>query len=162
MRRYALFGLAVITAILVSGEMALSLPLFGMGPELVILVVTAFAIGERPRNAAVAGFCAGLLRDLLLTTPAGIGAFAYAVSGYCAALVGIPRGAGPVVGLFAGATLLSQLLFGLGAVFLGPQVDPSPLPRILIVTTAYNALISPLLMPLLSRVVRAEGATVGD
>jgi hypothetical protein len=68
-----------------------------------------------------------------------------------------------VVGLFAAATFASQLLYGLGAVFLGPQVDPSPLPRMLIVTTAYNALISPLLMPVLRRVVRADsGVPAGE
>lgn len=160
MRRYFLFALASITALLVSGELALSLPILGIGPDLLILVVAAFALGERPRTAAFAGFAVGFVRDLLLTTPTGLTAFAYAMTAYGVALIGIPRGVGPVVGTFAGATFLSQLLYGLGAVFLGPQVDASPLPRMLIVTTAYNALLSPLLMPLLSRVVRVEGATV--
>jgi rod shape-determining protein MreD len=163
MSRYALFAVAAIVAILISSEFALSLPVLGIGPDLLILVVVAFAIGERPRAAAVAGFSAGLLRDLLLTTPKGLSAFAYAVTAYGAALVGVPRGVGPVVGLFAASTFASQLLYGLGAVFLGPQVDPSPLPRMLIVTTAYNALISPLLMPLLRRVVRVDaGVQTGD
>ncbi len=157
MRRYVVFTFAAVLALLVSSEMTLSLPLLGMGPDLLILVVASFAIGERPRTAAMAGFFAGLLRDMLLTTPTGLSAFAYALTAYGVALIGIPRGVGPVVGTFAGATVVSQLLYGLGAVFLGPQVDASPLPRMLFITTAYNALISPLLMPLLSRVVRAEG-----
>lgn len=161
MRRYLLFGIASILALLVSSELTLSLPLFGMGPDLLVLVVAAFAIGERPRTAALAGFIVGFLRDLLLTTPAGLTAFGYAVSAYGVALIGVPRGVGPVVGTFAGATFLSQLLYGLGAIFLGPQVDASPLPRMLLVTTAYNALVSPLLMPLLRRVVRVESAQVG-
>lgn len=161
MSRWVLFTVAATVAILASGELALSLPLAGMGPDLIILVVVAFAIGERPRRAAVAGFAVGLVRDLLLTTPKGLSAFAYAVTAYGAALAGVPRGVLPVVGLFAAATFASQLLYGLGSVFLGPQIDPSPLPRMLFVTTAYNALISPLLMPLLRRVVRAEsGAPV--
>jgi rod shape-determining protein MreD len=157
MRRYIVFTIAAVLALLVSSELTLSLPLLGMGPDLLILVVAAFAIGERPRSAAMAGFAAGLLRDMLLTTPKGLSAFAYAVTAYGVALIGIPRGVGPVVGTFAAATFASQLLYGLGAVFLGPQVDASPLPRMLFVTTAYNALISPLLMPLLSRVVHVEG-----
>ena len=160
MRRYVLFALSSIAALLVSSELALSLPVLGIGPDLLILVVAAFAIGERPRTAAIAGFAAGFVRDLLLTTPTGLSAFGYAVSAYGVALIGVPRGVAPVVGTFAGATLLSQLLYGLGAVFLSPSVDASPLPRMLFVTTAYNALLSPLLMPLLSRVVRAEGAPV--
>jgi rod shape-determining protein MreD len=143
-------------AILLSRELTLSLPILGIGPDLLIVTLVAFSIGERPRSAAIAGFAVGLARDLLLTTPAGLSAFAYAITGYGVALVGVPRGVGPVVGLFAGATFASQLVYGLGAVFLGPQVDPSPLPRMLLVTTAYNALISPLLMPLVSRVIRPE------
>lgn len=162
MSRYVLFAVAAAVAILVSAELALSLPLAGLGPDLLILVVVAFGIGERPRTAATAGFLAGLVRDLLLTTPVGLSAFAYAVTAYGASLAGIPRGVGPVVGLFAVATFASQLLYGLGAVFLGPQVDPSPLPRMLLVTTAYNALISPLLVPLLNRVVRADSGVQAD
>jgi rod shape-determining protein MreD len=155
-RRWVLFGFAALLAMLLSNELALSLPMFGIGPDLLVVVVVAFSIGERPRSAAMAGFAAGLARDLLLTTPAGLSAFSYAVTGYGVSLVGVPRGVGPVVGLFAGGTFAAQLIYGLGAVFLGPQVDPSPLPRMLLVTTAYNALISPLLMPLLGRVVRPE------
>jgi len=155
-RRYVVFAIACVLALLLSRELTLSLPMVGMGPDLLILVVVAFAIGERPRTAATAAFFAGLLRDMLLMTPKGLSAFAYAVTAYGVALIGIPRGVGPVVGTFAGATFVSQLLYGLGAVFLGPQVDASPLPRMLFITTAYNALVSPLLMPLLSRVVRVE------
>lgn len=163
MSRHVLFAFATTVAILLSAELALSLPLGGIGPDLIVLVVVAFAIGERPRTAAIAGFAAGVVRDLLLTTPSGLSAFAYAATGYGAALAGVPRGVGPTVGLFAGATFASQLLYGLGAVFLGPQIDPSPLPRMLFITTAYNALISPLLMPLLTRVVRVDsGAQAGD
>ncbi|MEX2538293.1 MAG: rod shape-determining protein MreD [Actinomycetota bacterium] len=163
MRRWVLFSAASFVAILLSRELTLSLPILGIGPDLLIVTLVAFSIGERPRSAAIAGFAVGLARDLLLTTPAGLSAFAYAITGYGVALVGVPRGVGPVVGLFAGATFASQLVYGLGAVFLGPQVDPSPLPRMLLVSTAYNALISPLLMPLVSRVVRPEArAQVGE
>jgi rod shape-determining protein MreD len=157
-RRHLVFSVACVFALLLSRELTLSLPMVGMGPDLLILVVAAFSIGERPRTAATAAFFAGLLRDMLLMTPAGLSAFAYAATAYGVALIGIPRGVGPVVGTFAGATFLSQLLYGLGAVFLGPQVDASPLPRMLFITTAYNALVSPLLMPLLARFVRVEGA----
>ena len=157
MRRYVVFATACVLALLLSRELTLSLPLVGMGPDLLVLVIAAFAIGERPRTAATAGFAAGLLRDMLLLSPKGLSAFAYAATAYGVAMIGIPRGVGPVVGTFAGATFVSQLLYGLGAMFFGPQVDASPLPRMLFITTAYNALISPLLMPLLSRVVRPEG-----
>ncbi len=162
MRRAVLFASAVVIALLISSELSLSLPLFGIGPDLVILVVTAFAIGERPRQAAMAGFAAGLLRDMLLATPAGLSAFAYAVVAYVVAMLGVPRGVGPVVGTFAGSTFVSQLIFGLGAIMLGQEINAAPLPRMLIMTTAYNALMSPLLMPMLRRIVRAETSPIGS
>lgn len=158
MRRYVVFGFASLAAMLVSSELTLSLPLFGMGPDLLVLVVVAFAMGERPRVAATAAFCAGLFKDLLLTTPSGLFGLAYALTAYIVAQIGVPRGVGPVVGTFAGATFFSHLIHGLGVAFLSTQADASPLPRILIATTAYNALVSPLLMPLLARIVRVDSA----
>lgn len=158
MRRYLIFGAAVVVALLLSGELTLSLPILGIGPDLVIIVVAMFAIGERPRTAAMAGFVAGFLRDLLLQTPTGLTAFAYATTGYGVAMLGLQRGAWQLVGTVAGATLSSQLIYGLGAALLGPQVDASPLPRMVLITTAYNALVSPLLMPLLRRVIPTDVA----
>jgi rod shape-determining protein MreD len=161
MGRYLAFAGAAVVAMLVSSELAFSLPMLGIGPDLLVLVVAGFAIGERPRDAATAAFIAGFAKDLLLTTPTGLYAFAYAAVAYVVAQIGIPRGVGPVVGTFAGATFVSQLIYGVGVIMLGLQVDASPLPRMLVITTAYNALISPLLMPVLSRVVRVEATQVG-
>lgn len=157
-RRNITFGIAALGALLASGELALTLPILNIGPDLAIIVLAAFAIGERPRTAATAGFVLGLARDLLLTTPKGVGALAYALTAYGVALLGPSRSAPAVIGTVVGATFLSQLLFGLGAVLLGPQVDASPLPRVVLITTAYNALVAPLLMPLLRRVIQPESA----
>lgn len=158
-RRHVVFAGLSFVALLASGELAYSLPIRAIGPDLAIIVVAAFAIGERPRSAAIAGFGVGLARDLLLTTPKGVGALAYALTAYGVALLGMSRSAWAVIGTVVGATLTSQVLYGVGAVLLGPQVDASPLPRVIFVTTAYNALVSPLLMPLLRRVITPEGAT---
>lgn len=160
MRRYSIFALAVITGLLLSAELAFSLPLMGIGPDLVAIVVAAFAIGERPRSAAIAGFAAGLMKDLLLSTPRGLTAFAYAITAYALALgaPGVSRRAGPLIATISGATLMSQLIYGLGAVLLAQRVDAAPIPRIVLVTTAYNALLTPLLIPFLRRVILPESA----
>jgi len=157
-RRNVLFAIAAFVALLASGELSLTLPIAGIGPDIAIIVLAAYAIGERPRTAATAGFVLGLARDLLLTTPKGVGALAYALTAYGVALLGMSRSAPAVIGTVVGATLASQLLFGIGAVLLGPQVDASPLPRVVLITTAYNALVAPLLMPLLRRVIQPESA----
>lgn len=157
-RRNVIFAVAALGALLVSGELALTLPILNVGPDITIIVLAAYAIGERPRTAATAGFVLGLARDLLLTTPKGVGALAYALTAYGVALLGMSRSAPAVIGTVVGATFASQLLFGLGSVLLGPQVDASRLPRVVLITTAYNALVAPLLMPLLRRVIQPEAA----
>ena len=72
-------------------------------------------------------FCGSLNWVLTWSTPAGLSAFAYAVVGYGVAMIGVPRGVGPVVGMFAVSTFVSQLLYGLGALLLGPSINASPL-----------------------------------
>jgi rod shape-determining protein MreD len=157
-RRFAVYLLACFTALLLSSELALSLDIGGVGPDLLVIVVAAFAIGMPPRMAAWYGFSAGLLRDLLLVTPKGVSAFAYAVTAYGAALVGDVRGAWVFTGLVAGATVLSQVIYGVGTFLLGQTVDISPLPRLVFITTVYDALLAPLLMPILRRIATVEGA----
>lgn len=161
MKRVATFGLACFTALLVSSELSLSLPIAEVGPDLVIIVVVAFAGSQQPRTAAVSGFAAGLLRDLLLGAPAGLSAFAYSVTGYAVALAGGVHGVWRFVGVVAGATFVSQSIYGVGTLVVAQQVDASPLPRVVLVTTVYNALVAPLLMPLLRRIALVERATAG-
>lgn len=161
MRRFGVFFLACFTGLLLSQELALSLPVAGVGPDLMIVVVVAFTSREQPRTAAMMGFFAGLLRDLVLPTPAGLTAFAYAVTAYAVALVGAVRGVWAFVGLVAGATFVSQALYGLGTILVATRVDVSPLPRVMLVTTLYDALLAPLLAPLLRRIASVEGVRTG-
>lgn len=161
MKRFATLALACFTGLLISSELTLSLPIAGVGPDLVVIVVVSFSMGEHPRTAAMSGFAAGLFRDLVLITPAGLSAFAYALTAYAVALAGGVQGVWRFVGLVAGATFVSQALFGLGAILVAQQVDVSPLPRVILVTTVYNALVAPLLMPLLRRIALVERATAG-
>ncbi len=158
MRRYTLFFLACLTAILISGELGHSLPIMGVAPDILVIVLVTFAMAEDPRHAAIAGFAAGFARDLLLASPAGLSAFAYSITAYAVALSGFARGVWTYLGLVAGATFVSQTLFAFGTVMLGQHVDVSPLPRVVLVTTGYNALLAPLLMPLLRKIALVERA----
>ena len=164
MRRLLLLFVAVFTALLVSRELALSLPILGVGPDPLIIVVVVATAGEQPRTAAVGAFIAGFLRDLDpgSASPAGLSALAYALTAYAVALVGAVRGVWVYVGLVAGATFVSQVLYGLGAILLAQQADVGPLPRVVFVTTFYNTLLAPLLVPLLRRVVTPESAVTGS
>ncbi|HVE92894.1 MAG TPA: rod shape-determining protein MreD [Actinomycetota bacterium] len=164
MKRGLVLFLACFTAILASSELAFTLPIRGIGPDLLIVVVATYASREEPQTAAIAGFAAGFLRDLLLTSPAGLSALAYALTAYAAAIMGAGRGVWTYVALVGGATLASQSLHGLGTILLGQDADLLPLPRVVFLTTAYNVLLAPLLMPLLRKITLVERspAVAGD
>lgn len=157
MRRFAVFLLAVFSAVLISSELSLSLPIFGVGPDVLMIVVVAFAAGERRTNAATYGFVAGFVRDLLLSSPKGISAFAYAITAYSVALVGDVRSVWPLIGMISGATFVSQVFYGAAAYVLG-GVTIASLPRVGMATTVYNTLLAPLLMPLVRRFLQPAKA----
>jgi rod shape-determining protein MreD len=150
-RRLGVFLLALLTAVLLIYELALSFPILGAGPDVILLVVVAFATGERPASAATYGFIGGFVRDLLLSSPKGISAFAYAATGYVVGIIGEVRGVWALIAMTAGATFLSQLLYGLGALVLSQNSSLKTLPRVALATTAYNTLLAPFLIPLLRR-----------
>lgn len=158
MKRYGVYALAGFTALLLTSELTFRLPIAGVGPDLLVIVLVAFSAGEHPRTAALTGFLTGLVRDLLLTTPKGLGALAYAVTAYAVAVVGPLRGVWSFVALCAGATFVSQSVHGLATIIVGQNVDASMLSRVVLVTTVYNALLAPLLLPPLRWITLTEGA----
>jgi rod shape-determining protein MreD len=159
-RRAAVFVLAALSAILISSELSLSLPIQGVGPDVLILVVVAFASGTRPTVSAGWGFAAGLARDLMLPSPRGVSALAYALTAYAVARLGEPRGVWAYTGLVGLASLMSQAIYGFGLLVLTPSASGSQLARVALAATVYNVLITPLLMPLLRRFSAPEGASL--
>lgn len=157
MRRFSIFVLSLLGALLISHELSLSLPVLGGGPDVLILVVVAFSTGERPAACASYGFGAGFVRDLQLESPAGISAFAYALTAYAVGLVGEVRGVWVLIGLVAGSTFVSQVLYGFGTLLLSESAAMSSLPRVALVTTAYNTLLAPLVVPILRRLAAPAG-----
>ncbi len=61
----------------------------GVAPELLLLVAVAAGIAAGPQRGAVVGFAAGLVADLFLTTPFGLSALVYCLTGYA---VGVLQG----------------------------------------------------------------------
>lgn len=160
MRRAPVIVLAVLTAVLVSSELALSLPILGVGPDMLLLTLVALTAGSRPMTAATYGFAIGFVRDLLLSSPKGISAFAYALTGYAIGLAGSVRGVWAAIGLVAGATFVSQVLYGFGTLVLSPAAPMASLPRVAFAVTAYNALLTPLVTPVLRRFVAPPEAAL--
>lgn len=83
MRRVTLGAAVVLTALLLQGALLSRLP---GPPDLLLVVVVAFARAEGPGSGAVTGFVAGLLVDVSADHELGRVALAYAVAGHVAGL----------------------------------------------------------------------------
>lgn len=156
MRRAGLFALLILTAVLFQTTAFSRLTLFGVSPDLILVVVISFALLEGPSVGAVVGFSGGLLRDLLLDSPKGLTGLSYLLVGYIvgslrpyvqSTSVLVPVG-GVFVGSLVGTTLYQTLLVLLGRASL-PAGDAA---RIIVLTSVYNTLLVPFVYPLVRRV----------
>ena len=106
--------------------MLAALPLPGAAPELLVVVVVAYALAEGPFSGAVTGFVAGLLADLLADHALGRLALVLAVVGYLAGQVhdGTERSTLLPFAVVAAAAAGAVLLYAAEGVVLGdPRID---------------------------------------
>lgn len=82
-------------------------------PDFLILGLILFATRARPGAAAVAGFCVGMVSDVLTPAHFGAGALAHTLVGYLAAwgrAVFFPHNLMVNAGFFAGAVVIRNLV----------------------------------------------------
>lgn len=152
----------MLTAVLFQTTVLPKMTLFGVAPDLVLVLVICFALLEGPMSGASVGFSSGLLRDLLLDAPKGLTGLAYLIVGY---VIGSVRPyvesasvLVPVSGVFLGslaATALYEMLkalLGLQALPLGESV------QMVLMTAFYNTLLVPFVYPLVRRFSQMESA----
>jgi len=156
MRRASLFALLILTAVLLQTTAFSRLTLFGVSPDLILVVVISFALLDGPSVGAAAGFSGGLLRDLLLDSPKGLTGLSYLLVGYVVGSLRpyvqstsllVPVG-GVFVGSLVGTALYQTLLVLLGRASL-PATDAI---RIVALTSVYNTLLVPFVYPLVRRI----------
>ena len=154
-RRGALGAAVVLTALLLQTGMLSWLP--GPTPELLLLVVLAFAVAEGPASGAGTGFCAGLLVDLGADHELGRVALAYTLAGF----VGGVRRTGPgrsrvaVLGsVAAGATLAVTAYAAEGVLLSDPRTTFTAWVGALAATVAGCVLLAPVVLPLVGVLVR--------
>jgi len=160
MRRTVLLTVVVVTALLLQTTVFADIRLFGARPELMYLLTIAFGVLEGPASGAIAGFAGGMAQDFLLDQPKGITALTLVLVGYA---IGMLRqyivSPSPVLPVFlvAGGTFAGVLFYGVVSFLLG-QLDTSwiYLFRIAALSAIYNAILTPLLFPILRRA--AEGS----
>jgi rod shape-determining protein MreD len=106
--------LVVITFVVLETTVLEHLAVFDAKPSLCLLATIAIAYEEGPQTGAVFGFSIGLLLDMFLTSPAGLSALSFALTGY---LLGVFQGG--VVRESRGMALVLGMVGGLigGTIF---------------------------------------------
>jgi rod shape-determining protein MreD len=161
-RRVISWTAVVLTALVLQTTVFAQIKLGGAKPELVYLVTVVLAFLEGPASGAAAGFAGGMAQDFLLNLPKGITALTLTLVGYA---VGTVRQyvvtPSPLLPVFvvAGATIGGILFYGLVAFLLGQlTVGASYLVRVALLSGLYNALVTPLVFPVVRRVAEASRA----
>lgn len=160
MRRTLLLSAVIVTALLLQTTVFADVRLLGAKPELMYLLTIVFAFLEGPSSGAVTGFVGGMAQDFLLDEPKGITALTLTLLGYGVGLlrqyVVSPSPVFPVV-LVAGGTFVGVLFNGVVRFLLG-QFDVTVLYqlRVAALSAVYNAILTPLLFPVLRRAAEAS------
>jgi rod shape-determining protein MreD len=150
----------VITAIVLQSTVFAQMRLLGVRPELLYLVTIVIALHEGPNEGAMVGFVAGLSEDLLLNQPKGITALTLTLLGYAVGLsrhyIVSPSPLVPTV-VVAIASALGIAFYEVVAFLLG-QYDAtlSSSIRIALLTAVYNAVLTPIVSPLLRRLMEGS------
>jgi rod shape-determining protein MreD len=155
-RRTLAWAAVVVTALLLQSTVFAQIKLAGAKPELMYLVTIVLAMLEGPTSGAVAGFTAGMAQDFLLNDPKGITALVLTLLGYVVGTVRpfitTPSPALPTLLVGAG-TAVGLLFYGFVAFLLGRLPgDVLFLVRVALLSALYNAVLTPLLYPILRRV----------
>jgi rod shape-determining protein MreD len=158
-RRAVLAVAVVVTALLLQVDFVNRLRLPGGHPDLVLLGFVSLALVGGPAYGAVVGFAAGLAADLVPPADHTIGrlAFVYALVGYLAGLLedAEERSVLAAIGIVAVGSAASVLLFaGVGALLGDARVGWSSVGHVLVATTAYDVVLAPFIVPLVSGAAR--------
>jgi rod shape-determining protein MreD len=154
-RRALLLTVVVLTALLLQTTVFADIRLLGARPELMFLLTISFGVLEGPASGAVAGFVGGMAQDFLLNQPKGITALTLTLVGYAIGMlrqyIVSPSPILPVL-LVGGGTFVGVLFYGVVSFLLG-QLGTSwlYLLRVAALSALYNAILTPLLFPLLRR-----------
>lgn len=160
MRRTILLTVIVLTALLLQTTVFADIRLWGSRPELMYLLTIVFGVLEGPASGAVTGFVGGMAQDFLLNQPKGITALTLTLLGYAIGMfrqyIVSPSPILPVV-LVGLGTFGGVLFYGVVSFLLG-QLDTGwfYLFRSAALSALYNAVLTPLLFPILRRA--AEGS----
>ena len=127
------------------------------------LVTIVIAILEGPQEGAIVGFAGGMAQDFLLNQPKGITALTLTLVGYAAGLarqyIVSPSPLLPTI-LVAAGTAAGVAFYQVVAFLLGQLDEPFCYAvRVTLLTALYGAILTPILYPLLRRVIEGSRPT---
>ena len=155
--RVLLGAVTVVTALLLQTAVLARLPLPGGAPDLLLVLVVAFALTEGPLSGTVTGFVAGLLADLGADHEVGRLALVYALAGYLAGLLADDRPRSPLLPLavVAATAAGAVLVYAAQGLLVGdPRITGSAVRASLTGTVTYSVLLTPFVVPAVRALVR--------
>ena len=162
MRRGLLWTVVVVAALVLQSTVFAQITLLKAQPELMYLLTILVALLEGPASGAVMGFAGGMAQDFLLNQPKGITALSLTLLGYTVGMVRqyivSPSPLVPVIMVGVG-TAVGVMFDGLVKYLLG-QLDAGwgfQL-QIALLSGLYNALLTPLVFPLVRRLAESSRA----
>ena len=159
--RFLLGVVTVLSALLLQTAVLAALPLPGAAPELLVVLVVAFALAEGPFSGAVTGFVAGLSADLLADHALGRMALVLAVVGHLAGQVhdDTERSTLLPFAVVGAAAAGAVLLYAAEGVVLGDaRVGAVAVVRSLATSVPYAVVLTPFVVPLVGALVRRVDA----
>jgi rod shape-determining protein MreD len=138
--------LVILTALLLQVTLLSRLRLFGVVPNLMLLIAVVGGITGGPVRGAVIGFAAGMAIDVFLETPLGLSALVFSIVGYSVGAVetGILRAAWwiPVLTAFV-ACAAGEALFAVAAQVVGrPDLLSARLGVIVVIVGLTSAILA--------------------
>ena len=155
--RLLLGAVTVLTALLLQTTVIARLPLPGSVPDLLLVLVLAYALVEGPLSGLVTGFLAGLCADLVADHQLGRLALAYAVVGYAVGLLEEDNERSvlvPFLAVGAGAAGALLVFAGEGVLLGDVRVTFSAVLRGLLSSVPYDVVLTPFVVPLIGALVR--------
>jgi rod shape-determining protein MreD len=159
-RRVVSIAAVVITALLLQSTVFAPLRLLGVRPELLYLVTIAIALLEGPNEGATVGFASGLAQDFLMNEPKGLTALTLTLLGYGVGMfrqfIVSPSPLVPTIVVGIG-TAAGIAFYEIVSVLLGNfHEDTAYGVKVALLTAAYNAVLTPILYPLLRRITEGS------
>jgi rod shape-determining protein MreD len=140
-----------VGALLLQTTLLARLRIFGVMPDLMLLLAVAGGITAGATRGATIGFASGMLIDLFLPTPLGLSALVFTLVGYGVGVAntGVLRSAWYIPVLTAGgASVAGVTLYALIGSVLGERMVDGHLVTIALVVGLTNAVLAPVAVKL--------------